>query len=106
MFLKQEVSLCEGLLYFSITYFGFILRIICQQLDISNSFALPFDEDEKDREVWYLDHEYLEQMYAMFKKVNARERIVGWYHTGPKLHRVIEKYFLLNFFAMSDKPSV
>jgi len=21
----------------------------------------------------------------MFKKVNARERIVGWYHTGPKL---------------------
>jgi len=24
-------------------------------------------------------------MFAMFKKVNARERIVGWYHTGPKL---------------------
>merc|ERR1712001_509541 len=22
----------------------------------------------------------------MFKKVNAKERIVGWYHTGPKLH--------------------
>jgi len=34
-----------------------------------------------------LDHEYLENMYAMFKKVNARERIVGWYHTGPKLHQ-------------------
>ncbi|XP_029495511.2 26S proteasome non-ATPase regulatory subunit 7-like [Oncorhynchus nerka] len=26
-------------------------------------------------------------MYNMFKKVNARERIVGWYHTGPKLHK-------------------
>ncbi len=26
-------------------------------------------------------------MYQMFKKVNAKERIVGWYHTGPKLHR-------------------
>lgn len=26
-------------------------------------------------------------MYGMFKKVNARERIVGWYHTGPKLHK-------------------
>ena len=26
-------------------------------------------------------------MYAMFKKVNARERIVGWYHTGPKLNQ-------------------
>lgn len=57
------------------------------QLDISNSFALPFDEDERDSEVWFLDHEYLENMYAMFKKVNAKERIVGWYHTGPKLHQ-------------------
>ena len=55
-------------------------------LDISNSFAVPFDEDEKDPTVWFLDHQYLEQMYAMFKKVNAKERIVGWYHTGPKLH--------------------
>merc|ERR1719461_2827709 len=55
-------------------------------LDISNSFAVPFDEDEKDQDVWFLDHEYLENMYAMFKKVNAKERIVGWYHTGPKLH--------------------
>ena len=26
-------------------------------------------------------------MYQMFKKVNAKERIVGWYHTGPKLHQ-------------------
>ncbi len=22
-----------------------------------------------------------------FSKVNAKERIVGWYHTGPKLHQ-------------------
>ena len=28
-------------------------------LDIANSFA----------DVWYLDHEYLENMYHMFKKV-------------------------------------
>ena len=35
----------------------------------------------------YLDHGYLEIMYQMFKKVNAKERIVGWYHTGPKLHQ-------------------
>merc|ERR1712141_478743 len=55
-------------------------------LDVSNSFAVPLDEDEKDSSVWYLDHQYLEQMYGMFKKVNAKERIVGWYHTGPKLH--------------------
>ncbi|XP_060521772.1 26S proteasome non-ATPase regulatory subunit 7 [Cylas formicarius] len=55
-------------------------------LDVSNSFAVPFDEDDKDKSVWFLDHDYLENMYSMFKKVNARERVVGWYHTGPKLH--------------------
>jgi len=57
------------------------------QLDISNSFAVPFDEDEKDKNVWFMDHDYLESMYHMFRKVNAREKIVGWYHTGPKLHQ-------------------
>merc|ERR1711997_1389080 len=33
------------------------------------------------------DHGYLETMYSMFRKVNAKERVVGWYHTGPKLHQ-------------------
>merc|ERR1711970_1562899 len=55
-------------------------------LDISNSFAVPFDEDSKDASVWYLDHDYLDTMFNMYKKVNAKERIVGWYHTGPELH--------------------
>ena len=37
------------------------------------SFLLvPFDEDEKDPSVWFLDHDYLENMYGMFKKVNGR----------------------------------
>lgn len=56
-------------------------------LDVSNSCAVPFDEDDKDKAVWFLDHDYLENMAGMFKKVNAREKIVGWYHTGPKLHQ-------------------
>ncbi|VDP16407.1 unnamed protein product [Soboliphyme baturini] len=55
-------------------------------LDVSNSFAVPFEEDEKDRNVWFLDHDYLENMYSMFRKVNAREKVVGWYHSGPRLH--------------------
>ena len=37
------------------------------ELDIANSFAIPFDEDDKDRDVWFLDHEYLENMYNMFR---------------------------------------
>ena len=35
------------------------------------SLIVPFDEDEKDPNVWFLDHDYLENMYGMFKKVNG-----------------------------------
>lgn len=56
-------------------------------LDVSNSFAVPFDEDPKDSKVWFADHDYTDTMYHMFKKVNAKEKVVGWYHTGPKLHQ-------------------
>ncbi|KAF2454438.1 putative 26S proteasome regulatory particle subunit Rpn8 [Lineolata rhizophorae] len=52
---------------------------------VSNSFAVPFEEDEKDPSVWFLDHNYIEGMNDMFKKVNAREKLIGWYHSGPKL---------------------
>ncbi|KAI3657569.1 hypothetical protein MP638_002681 [Amoeboaphelidium occidentale] len=66
-------------------------------VNVSNSFSVPFDEDEKDAaaNVWYLDHDYLEQMYQMYKKIAAKEKIVGWYHSGPKLRRndlEIEEY--------------
>ncbi|CDR38984.1 CYFA0S02e10022g1_1 [Cyberlindnera fabianii] len=52
---------------------------------ISNSFAIPFEEDEKNPGVWFLDHNYIESMYEMFKKINAKEKLIGWYHSGPKL---------------------
>ncbi|KAI1713595.1 JAB1/Mov34/MPN/PAD-1 ubiquitin protease domain-containing protein [Ditylenchus destructor] len=64
-------------------------------LDIANSFAVPFDEEDKDRSTFFLDTDYLESMYSMFYKVAAREKIVGWYHTGPKLCK--------NDIAINDK---
>ncbi|GAA5987175.1 hypothetical protein JCM5350_003872 [Sporobolomyces pararoseus] len=67
--------------------------------EITNSFAVPFEEDEKDPRTWFLDHNYIESMNDMFKKVNAREKLIGWYHTGPKLrssdleiNKVIKRY--------------
>jgi len=54
-------------------------------VNVANSYAIPFEEDERDPSVWYLDHNYHESMYEMFKKVNAKEKVVGWYHSGPKL---------------------
>ncbi len=29
----------------------------------------------------------MESYKLLFSQVNAKERIVGWYHTGPKLHQ-------------------
>jgi 26S proteasome regulatory subunit N8 len=34
-------------------------------------YVVPFDEDEKDPSVWFLDHDYLQNMFAMFRKVNG-----------------------------------
>ncbi|KAF8919478.1 maintenance of mitochondrial structure and function-domain-containing protein [Mucidula mucida] len=54
-------------------------------INVANSFGIPFEEDEKDSKTWFLDHNYIQGMYEMFKKVNAKERMIGWYHSGPKL---------------------
>jgi 26S proteasome regulatory subunit N8 len=80
------------------------------RVDISNSFAVPFEEDLNNLSVWFLDHNFLDTMYWMFKKVNckhmiilfikqstdililtmksvfsANEEIVGFYSSGPKV---------------------
>ncbi|KAL0317102.1 UNVERIFIED_CONTAM: 26S proteasome non-ATPase regulatory subunitA [Sesamum angustifolium] len=49
------------------------------------SFSLPFEEDDKDPSIWFLDHNYHEAMFSMFRRINAKEHVVGWYSTGPKL---------------------
>ncbi|XRB13529.1 26S proteasome regulatory subunit [Pseudoscourfieldia marina] len=55
------------------------------RVDVTNSFAVPFEEDDKDKSIWFLDHSYLETMFRMFKRINAKERVVGWYSTGTTL---------------------
>ncbi|PPD71015.1 hypothetical protein GOBAR_DD32104 [Gossypium barbadense] len=60
---------------------------------------VPFEEDEKDPSIWFLDHNYHESMFSMFKRINAKEHVVGWCSTGPKLrendqdiHRLFHNY--------------
>lgn len=79
------------------------------QVDITNCYAVPFEEDQKSPNVWYLDHEYHENMYAMFRKINAREKVVGWYSTGPKIrpadidiHALLEKYTSQPVYVIVD----
>ncbi|KAK6909637.1 hypothetical protein I203_103658 [Kwoniella mangroviensis CBS 8507] len=54
-------------------------------INVANSFAIPFEEDDKDAKTFFLDLDYVEEMWRMFRKVNAKERPIGFYHTGPRL---------------------
>ncbi|XP_057788913.1 26S proteasome non-ATPase regulatory subunit 7 homolog A isoform X1 [Salvia miltiorrhiza] len=54
-------------------------------VDVTNSYAVPFEEDDRDPSIWFLDHNYHESMFSMFRRINAKEHVVGWYSTGPKL---------------------
>lgn len=56
-----------------------------QVLDINNCFAVPFDEDAKTPDVWFLDTNYADEMYRMFHKVLPKINIVGWYSSGPTI---------------------
>lgn len=54
-----------------------------QLLDINNSFAVPFDEDPRNPDVWFVDTNYAEEMFNMFRRVLPRVQVVGWYSAGP-----------------------
>jgi len=56
--------------------------------DVSNSFAVPFDETTKAPYTSFLDFDYLKEMGDMFKAVNASEKVVGWYSTGVKIRAI------------------
>jgi 26S proteasome regulatory subunit N8 len=66
-------------------------------LNITNCFAVPFEEDKS---IWFLDHIYHEDMYGMYRKINAKEKIVGWYSSGPRIKKadieIHEKFRLYN----------
>lgn len=70
-------------------------EVIREKVDITNSFAIPFEEDNRNPEIFYLDHSYLENMLSMFCKINAKERFVGFYSTGPEIRLNDSRIYLL-----------
>lgn len=38
---------------------------------LTGSFAVPFEEDERDPKTFFLDLDYVEEMWRMFRKVNG-----------------------------------
>jgi hypothetical protein len=47
------------------------MNTILLTLECSVVLLVPFEEDEKDPSVWFLDHNYVEAMNDMFRKVNG-----------------------------------
>ncbi|GAB4837238.1 hypothetical protein Ancab_002141 [Ancistrocladus abbreviatus] len=54
-------------------------------VNVTDSYAVPFQEDEHDPRLWVLDQNFHESKYSMFRRINAKEHLVGWYSTGANL---------------------
>jgi len=94
---------------------GILLGSVAKgRVEVTNSYAVPFEEDSKNPKIWFLDHNYHENMWAMFRKVNAAERVIGWYSSGPKIkpddldiHELIRKQCPNPVFVIIDvNPSL
>lgn len=55
------------------TKLHFIFRIVSNLFRFRFRFTVPFEEDESKQNIWFLDHNYIEGMGAMYKKVNGKK---------------------------------
>lgn len=53
--------------------------------------AVPYEEDDRDPKIWFLDHSYLENMCHMFKKVNGefKQPLASSVHTQSYAFRAV-----------------
>ena len=56
-------------------------------LDVTNCYAVPFEEELNEPDVWFFDHIYHENMFNMMRRINSKEKIIGWYSSGPKIKK-------------------
>ena len=49
------------------------------QVDVTNSFAVPFEEDRDDPTIWFLDQTFLVEMARMFERINGAYSLTHQY---------------------------
>jgi 26S proteasome regulatory subunit N8 len=76
-------------------------------LEVTNCYAVPFEEDLQEPDVWFFDHIYHEEMFSMMRKINGKEKIIGWYSTGPnskkndiQINEIMRRYNTLPVFVI------
>ena len=77
------------------------------KLEVTNCFAVPFEEDLDEPDVWFFDHIYHEGMYNMMRRINGKEQIIGWYSTGPQskkndiqINEILRRYNTMPVFVI------
>lgn len=45
-------------------------------VNVTNSYAIPFEESDSDPSVWFLDHNYHESMAELYKKVSGNIYVI------------------------------
>ncbi len=55
------------------------------RIEVTNCYAVPYDEDPEDTSVWFLDDLFHRDMLHLFHRVSTKEAFVGWYSTGGAL---------------------
>jgi 26S proteasome regulatory subunit N8 len=79
------------------------------QVNVVQCFAVPFEEDPADSKVWFVDTNFIDDMYDLHRKVTLKERIIGWYsskHTvSPNdldIHHSMRRYTPQPVFITTD----
>jgi 26S proteasome regulatory subunit N8 len=79
------------------------------QVNVVHCFAVPFEEDLSDPKVWFIDTNYIDDMYELHRRVTLKEKIVGWYSSKATVspndldvHHLIRRYIPHPVFATTD----
>ncbi|KAH0795325.1 26S proteasome non-ATPase regulatory subunit 7 A [Histomonas meleagridis] len=79
------------------------------QINVLQCFAVPFEEDSADPSILFVDTNFIDEMYALHRKVTLKEKIVGWYSSkstvSPNdldIHQIIKRYTPNPVFITTD----
>jgi 26S proteasome regulatory subunit N8 len=95
-YVTHSLTECHSLTYSPLYHYSHSITTHFTIISSSSQYQFQFQYHQA---VFYLDHNYLESMLTMFRKVNAKERVVGFYSTGPsirpndlRIHDIVQRY--------------
>lgn len=79
------------------------------QVNVVQCFAVPFEEEPGDPKVFFVDTNFIDDMYDLHRKVTLKERIVGWYSSKStvtpndlEIHHQMRRYTPHPVFITTD----